>query len=252
MRVAAALGLVLLVGCSGPVSGQPPKASAGDPFAALVDNPSQPYRWVSPPPGFDQSNQAPSAGETLIPLANGKSEPAHAFTDDGQVTVSFTAGTFIAPPHETAVRVRITPVKPQPPSPTDVVVDGNAYAIDTMYLPSASGPAALQLPILLNLRYAGHPADAIYRIDGTAWTPIGGTLQQRLLTVEARSSQLGTFAAADRLAAGTGLTGFSGIPFLLGGLVLIGVLLIAGVRVPPIRRRLRSWRPHRDPEDWIT
>jgi hypothetical protein len=222
MKFAAPVALVLLVGCSGPVSGQPPKASPGDSISALVDNPSRPYRWVSPPPGFEQSNQAPGAGETQIPLTNGESESARAFTDDGQVTVSFSAGTFIAPPRDTSVRIRITPVKPQPPSPTDVVVDGNAYSIDAVYLPSGAGSAALQLPILLSLRFAGHLPDAIYRIDGTVWTPIGGTLQQRLLTVEARSSRLGTFAAADRLAATTGRPSFNGTPLLLGGLVLIG------------------------------
>src|ERR1700736_3564555 len=103
------------------------------PFLASVTpvaTPSQAYRWVSPPPGSEQSNEPPSAGETLIPLTNGKSESARAFTRDGQITVSFSPGTFIAPTRDTAVRIRITPLNLQPRSPVDVVADGNAYAID--------------------------------------------------------------------------------------------------------------------------
>ncbi len=250
MARGASVVLMLLVAWGSPTTLTPtgaPFLGSVTPVAAV----SQPYRWVSPPPGFEQSNQPPSAGETLIPLTNGKSESARAFTGDGQVTVSFSPGTFIAPTRDIAVRIRITPVNPQPSPPGDVIVDGNAYAIDTIYLPSGSGPAALQLPILLDLRYAGHAPDAIYRIDGTSWTPIRGTLQQQLLTVEARSAQLGTFAPAHRLVASAGPSGFNGVSFLFGGLVLIGVLLIASIRVPAIRRRLRSWRPHGDQEDWV-
>ena len=227
------------------------RAATGSPLPFLDTNrPSQPYRWVSPPSGVDHRNQPPSGGETSIQLTNGKSGPASLSTDDGQVTVSFAPGTFIAPPRETSVRIRITPLNPQPASPADIVLDGNAYVIDATYMPSGAGPAALQLPIVVALRCAGRPKDAIYRIDGKAWTPIGGTLRQQLLTVEARTTQLGTFVAAYRLAA-AGPRGFNAVPFLLGGLAVIGVLLIAGVRVPAVRRRLRSRWPHRGPDEWI-
>jgi hypothetical protein len=54
--------------------------------------PPQPYRWVSPPPEFSMHNEQPTSGEVVIPFNGGRSDPATAFTDDGQVTVSFNPG----------------------------------------------------------------------------------------------------------------------------------------------------------------
>src|SRR5260370_34216293 len=62
--------------------------------ASPIANTPQVYRWVSPPPGFEDRNQPPSGGEAVIPLTNGKSEPASAFTDYGPVIVGLSPGTF--------------------------------------------------------------------------------------------------------------------------------------------------------------
>jgi hypothetical protein len=194
--------------------------------------PPQPYRWVSPPPAFRHGNQAPSAGEALVALTNGVSDPASAFTDDGQVTVSFNPGSFKGPPNETAVHVVITPVSPQPKSPSDIVADGNAYRIDATYVPSGSGPAALQLPVLIDLRYPGHQPDAIYRIDGTTWTPIGGTAQVLVLAIDTRSLELGTFIAGHQATvAAQPTSAINPITIGLVVLAIIGLSLIAGVRL---------------------
>jgi hypothetical protein len=193
--------------------------------------PPQPYNWVSPPPSLRHGNLSPSSGTVDIPLTNGASDPASAFTDDGQVTVSFNVGTFIGQPGQTAVRVRITPVSPQPKTPHGLVSDGNAYRVDATYVPSGA-PAAPQLPVLLDLRYPLPQPDAIYRVDGTTWTPIGGTVQILLLTIDARSSTLGTFITAYQAAAPAPSSNiFSPITLGLAVLAIVALVLIAGVRI---------------------
>ncbi len=186
--------------------------------------PPQPYRWVSPPPEFTMHNEPPSGGETVISFRSGRSDPASAFTDDGQVTVSFNIGTFRPRPGQTGVRVRITPVRPQPSPPGDLILDGNAYTIEASYVPSGQPATPLNEPTLIDLRFPGVRPDAIYQIDNGTWTPIGGTVQDLLLTIDARSSQLGTFAAAHHVPpAATGAR--PGFP-ILGAVLAVSLLLL--------------------------
>jgi hypothetical protein len=197
--------------------------------------PPTPYRFVSPPPGFSGPEHTnPSGGDTPIPLSAGRSDPASAFTDDGQVTVSFTPGTFTAPAGQTAVEIRITPVRPQPQPPGGLVADGNAYLVQATLVPVGQPAGPINLPVLLDFRYP-NPAlkpDSLYRIDGTRWTPIGGTPQELLEVIDARSSQLGTFIAGHHAATVTRPSTPSAL--LIGAAVALGlvaILLLAGVRI---------------------
>jgi hypothetical protein len=201
--------------------------------------PPQPYRWVSPPPEFTMHNEQPSSGEIVIPFSGDRSDPASAFTEDGQVTISFNPGTFKSLPGQSGVRVRITPVRPQPPAPSGLVADGNAYLIEATYVPSGQ-PALPQAPVLLDMRYPGHKPDGIFRIDGADWNPIGGIAQDLLLTVDARSLQLGVFSAAHRAASNPpAIPAWRQlvVPVLVGVAALGLVFWIAGVRVRVGRRR---------------
>jgi hypothetical protein len=198
--------------------------------------PPPPYRWVSPPPKLAASNQAPTGGVTTIPLTDGSSDAAGAFTDDGQITVSFNPGTFSDTTGQTAVKVQITPIAPQPASPAGVIADGNVYTFTATYVPSGKPAVALHFPVLLDMRYPSHKPDAIYRIDGKVWTPVdGSTVQELLLTIDARTTQLGTFAAAHQAVTRTPQDGIAGISPLvllaLGLAVIVGVALLAGVRI---------------------
>jgi hypothetical protein len=199
--------------------------------------PPPPYRWVSPPPKLASSNQPPTGGVTTIPLTDGSSDAAGAFTDDGQITVSFNPGTFSDTTGQTAVQVRITPVMPQPTTPAGVIADGNVYTFDATFVPSGKPAASLHFPVLLDMRYPAHKPDAIYRVARKTWTPLdGSTVQELLLTIDARTAQLGTFAAAHQASGGTTASGsVNPLVFLgLGAAVIVGVALLAGVR---IRRR---------------
>ena len=221
-------------------------ADAPRPFLDAY-TPPQPYRWVSPPPEFAQHNQPPAKGETTIAFTRGRSDPASAFTDDGQVTVSFNPSAFPPLAGQTGVRVTITPVQPQPPTPEGVITDGNAYTIAAVYVPGGQPLSALTEPALVDLRYPGQRPDAIYRIEGTTWTPIGGTVQELLLTIDTRSMQLGTFIAGHRPP--TPAPAASGSSRLYGA--LLAVVLLAGVLVLLLMAgglRIR-FRPERRPRD---
>ncbi len=198
--------------------------------------PPPPYRWVSPPPSLAASNQPPSSGDTTIPLTDGASEAAGAFTDDGQITISFNPGTFRDPTGQTSVQVHISPVSPQPASVAGIVTDGNVYLMQATFVPSGKPATPLRAPVLLDMRYPNHKPDAIYRVNGKSWTPLDSTVQELLQTVDARTTELGTFAAAHQATAGTKNPGGMSSLVVLGvGLaVLLGVALLAGVR---IRRR---------------
>ncbi len=198
--------------------------------------PPPPYRWVSPPPNLASSNQPPTGGETIIPLTGGASDAAGAFTDDGQITISFNPGTFTDATGQQAVRIRITPVAPQPASPKSIVTDGNVYSMEATFAPSGKPAAQLRAPVLLDMRYPSHKPDAIYRIEGKTWTPMDSTVQELLLTIDARTMELGMFAAAHQAVTRTPQdVSFNPLLLLsLGVAIILGVALLAGVR---IRRR---------------
>jgi len=207
--------------------------------------PPQPYRWVSPPAEFAQHNQPPLGGETVIAFTAGRSDPASAFTDDGQVTVSFNPGSFSAVPGQTGVRVRITPVRPQPAAPEGIMADGNAYLVEATYTPTGQPVQSLTQPALVDLRYPGQRPDAIYRIDGSTWTPIGGVAQELLLSIDARSMQLGTFAAGHHPPAPPPRSAPDWTaPVLIAVVVvlLLALIVVAGgvrIRLRPARRSHR-------------
>ena len=198
--------------------------------------PPVPYRWVSPPTDKASSNQTPTGGETMIQMTDGASVAAGAFTDDGQVTISFNPGTFTDSTGQTSVRVRITPVRPQAPSPVGIISDGNVYLMEASFLPSGKPAMQLRAPVLLDMRYPAHKPDAIYRVEGKTWTPLDSTVQELLLTVDARTSQLGAFAAGHQLGGPSRPSGSENPLILLavGLTIIVGVALLAGVR---IRRR---------------
>lgn len=218
-----------------------PVALAIAAVGALVEAPAHadgiagpsPYGWVSPPANQSSSNQPPSSGMASVSFHVGVSDPATVFTDDGQVTLSLPSGASKPQAGQTAVQIRITPVRPQPRAPSDFVADGNAYLIQASPIPSGAPVMTLERPALVDLRYPfGYRPDAIYLIEGPTWTPIGGTVQTLLLTVDARTLQLGTFIAGrpatTPTAPASGPPGFI-LPVAFAIVVFGILLLIAGV-----------------------
>lgn len=132
------------------------------------------------------------------------------------------------------MQVQITPVVPQPATPSGVVADGNVYAIKATFVPNGKPATVLHTPVLLDMRYPSHRPDAVYRVEGKNWTQLdNSTVQELLLTIDARTSQLGTFAAAYQAGSGSSPSGaVNPLIFLgLGLAVIVGVALLAGVRI---------------------
>ena len=75
--------------------------------------PTAQYNWVSPPPEFKSSNKPALSGHGSVKVAsNGVVDPGSAFTQDGQASVSFIPGAFVAPADHSAVNLDVTPVAP--------------------------------------------------------------------------------------------------------------------------------------------
>ena len=168
--------------------------------------PPAPYRWVSPPDEFEDTNQAPAAGRSEYPLESDTPVLLNAFTDDGQAVLTGPEGVFAPAEGQGSVEITLTPVDPEDlgPPPGGLSFDGNAYRIEASYRPSGE-PAAPAAPATLVLRYPVH-ATQLLRWDGAAWarvpepTPLPAALQ-----IFGEITELGTFVAAGPGQAGKGI-----------------------------------------------
>jgi hypothetical protein len=104
------------------------------------------------------------------------------------------------------------------------------------FVPNGKPATMLHTPVLLDMRYPARKPDAIYRVEGKSWTPLdNSTVQDLLLTIDARTTQLGSFAAGHRASNGApqDQSPFANplIFLALGLAVIVGVALLAGVRI---------------------
>jgi hypothetical protein len=158
--------------------------------------PPQPYRWVSPPPRFADSNQPPQGASVAVPMAAAGSESVSVATGDAQAFFIAAQGAFPARPEQRSVSVTITPEDPAEfgPAPDGLVVDGNAYSFEARYQPSGED-APPEKPVSIVLRYPVHATELLRRSRG-AWTRLETIRVPASLEVFADTSELGTFAAA--------------------------------------------------------
>lgn len=160
------------------------------------DAPVPPYRWVRPPAGLAGTNEPPETGTGAIAIAASTSRPGSITTGDGQALVVFPEGSIEARAGETRVDVRITPLGPSTiaPPPSGLRIDGNAYRIEGVYVPSGR-PITLRQPATVIVRYPIH-ATELLRFSASRWTNLKGHTVSATLQVFAPTDQLGVFAAA--------------------------------------------------------
>jgi len=199
--------------------------------------PPQPYRWVSPPPQFRNSNQQPQSGHQTVKVgATGKVDPASVFTQDGQAAIAFTTGAFVTPPDRSPVSIDLRPqvVFPDP---------GPTHLSTNVYCVSSSSPLAAGQQILVTLQYSDQlpaPAD-VYGYQGSGpWQKIGNTGTAAPFYISARSDTLGCFAAgypanAAQTAQGPRVSGGQAVPIVVALAILVVVL--AGIPLAVLRRR---------------
>jgi hypothetical protein len=195
--------------------------------------PSEPYRWVDPPPELAAGNLAPEGTKQEVALTEDAGSVASSIvTPDGQAALVLRQGSFGPKLGEIAVMVDIQPADPEridePPASTGY--DGNAYVITATYAKDGS-TATLLNPGTVVLRSPLGGTRLLRHQPGTGWvsvgeeTPIAASLQ-----VFGETTQLGTFVV--------GLT-IHGKPFPTLP-VSLGATAVAVAAAGYVARRSRS------------
>lgn len=200
--------------------------------------PSEPYRWVNPPPQLARGNQPPLPGHGTIRVAtNGVVDPGTIFTNESQpqASLSVLPGSFPAPADRSPVNVDVKPESTFPPT-TGLQCETNVYLI------TASQP--LQKEALVTLRFSDAmpaPSD-VYRAPekGGDWTRIGSTGASSPFYISTRTTELGYFVAcfpanATATASGPRVGGGQTLPIIVALAILLVVL--GGIPLALVRRR---------------
>lgn len=213
--------------------------------------PQQPYNWVCPPPVVGANSGVKAAsGHLVINVIDGVSDANSAFTDDGQVVVSFLPGAFQAA-GKSQVTVNITPVSPCP-NPPGLHFATNVYLVTAdAPLVQESAAAIPCQPTCIGMRYTNLvPAPSfIYlanHVNGP-WKNIGGN-EDEPFVIRTTTNQLGYFAAGYPTNATSTASGGPGQLLPIAAAVLIVGVLVAGIPLALLRRR-RAGAVDEDDED---
>jgi hypothetical protein len=199
--------------------------------------PQAPYRWVSPPPQFKNSNQPPQPGHGTAAVAgNGQVNPGSAFTQDGQASISWVPGAFVAPSDNSPVVIDIKPVASYPDP-------GNLHLATNVYCITSSSPLAPGKDVLVTLTFSDQlpaPSDVYEYQDNAPWRNIGNTGSAAPFSISARATSLGCFAGgypanAKQTSSGVKVGGGQTLPIVIAAAILVVVL--AGIPLAILRRR---------------
>ena len=193
------------------------------------------YRWVSPPPGLEATNQPPSAGRFDLPLGKGGVGTQVVFTSDSQVTIVIDDGSIGPSPTQRSVELRVEPVDPVDLAPPGdgLVVFGNAYAVSARFRPSREVVRSLDRPLQMIVLYPAtstlHANDhaLLYSPDGTRWEPLESTDSPAQQQVEGDVPGLGYVAVAGVPAQASPSASGSAS----GGVPAVAVVLLVGAGV---------------------
>jgi hypothetical protein len=201
--------------------------------------PQAPYRWVSPPPQFKDSNQPPLSGQgTARVNASGVVDAGSVFTQDGQASISFTPAAFEPPPDRSPVTMSIKPMASFPPP-------GNVHLATNVYCVTSTSPLAPGKDVLVTLTFSDQlPAPgSIYEYQANGpWENIGSTGTAAPFSISARASKLGCFAGgypakANQSASGVKVGGGQTFPIVIA--IAILAVVLAGIPLALVRRRGR-------------
>jgi hypothetical protein len=164
-----------------------------------------PYRWVSPPPEFAETNLKPDAVKQNVKFAGGTSEGEFVATDDGQASVVLPKDAVPPKSGATAAAFSIDPRDPArfSGSPKSFAVRGNVYEIRAKYVGGGNGPVGLlDPPGRIILTYPSRTGAflrsthmVIQSKDGTTWKVLDTDNDSpQALQIAVSSSELGYFA----------------------------------------------------------
>jgi hypothetical protein len=207
------------------------------------------YRWVSPPPELEATNQQPSSGRFRLPLGEDGVGTEVVFTSDSQVTVVIDEGSIGPAPRERSAELLVEPVDPAELAPPggELVAFGNAYRFGARFLPSGEPVDDLDRPMQVILVYPATSTlhatshDIMFSSDGRTWEPLETTDSPAQQQAQADVPGLGYVVVAGVLAPSTpGPWSTSGgtLPLAIALLVAAGVVLLIGIGLL-IRSRAR-------------
>jgi hypothetical protein len=131
---------------------------------------TDPYRWLSPPPGGLGGAQ----GATGTEAVHGESPVLAIATPEEppQAQIFAPPGSLVLPPNTSSLRLSIEPVKPGA-APTDGVIDGNEYEINVLTQDglAVAGPAGGQVTVVLRGPSNGAAA-TVERFSNGTWQPL--------------------------------------------------------------------------------
>ena len=199
------------------------------------------YRWVTPPPELETTNQAPSAGRFTLPLTAQGVGTQVVFTSDSQATVVIDEGSIGPAPGAASVELRIDPVDPaELGAPGDGLEPfGNAYQVSATYRPGRTPVPGLDRPLQAILVYPAtstlhaNTHELLHSADGRTWQALESTDAPAQQQVEAQVPDLGyvmvagvpsSVTASPAPGAGGGTP-----PIAVALLVAAGVVLVIGL-----------------------
>jgi len=162
------------------------------------------YRWVSPPPELESTNQKPASGRFDLPLGPNGVGTQVAFTADSQVTVLIDDGSIGPQPQQRSVQLVVEPVDPADLAPPggELAPFGNAYRLGATFRPSGDGVRSLDEPLTVILTYPATSTlhatshDILFSPDGERWRPLETTDSVGLQQAEADVPGLGYVVVA--------------------------------------------------------
>jgi hypothetical protein len=137
--------------------------------------PTEPYRWLSPPPGHPGGAQGASAKievdhgrSTLVALATPELSP--------QAQIFAVPGALKLPPGATSIDVSIEPVEPSS-LPTNGYIDGNVYRVLLVDQrgQAVTAPRASRVSVVLRSADPSLTSALVERFNGIAWKPVKTT-----------------------------------------------------------------------------
>lgn len=214
--------------------------------------PIQPYQFVAPPKEVATTNVPPVPLIKTIPFVTRRGQDGNDVTvfqggtvTDPQVAISVPSVVFAVEPLQDDVRLTITPVDPSTlgDPPSGQTYEGNAIRLEAVYEPSLEPavPVAQDCSLggcmTLILRYP-YLADRIYRLDPSGWIELEGAKQVgSSAQIYAPILETGTFVATSPPGTMTPSATKKALPYALGAIVVIAVMVGNGIRLRTSRAK---------------
>jgi hypothetical protein len=173
---------------------------AGVPMYDGIGNQDEPYRYVQPPQGYQQT-PPPTTGTKTLEVRNGKNLADFCNTGETapQISIYIPNGALAVPAGAPNVTMTATPKAPQPPLPADGDIISNVYTITATADGKPVGMSgASNTSLVINMRAptgptSGKPLPTFERRTPSGWQRIP-TTRNGVDVYQIESQSLGDYA----------------------------------------------------------